>query len=133
MFVTTAVTGGFLAAINPMLTLLLSYDVFLLLNAFRVLNQTTEFIRLCSSKRHIYLNKLNFLGYHKEPKPDRISLQDIIYIGEYENKSLTLKNFGLLPSIARLMNKYKLGDKRDDEKVHDDGEFKTFYKFMANN
>jgi hypothetical protein len=101
MFVTTAVTGGFLAAINPMLTLLLSYDLFLLLNAFRVLNQTTEFIRLCSSKRHIYLNKL--------------------------------KNFGLLPSIARLMNKYKLGDQRDDEKVHDDGEFKTFYKFMANN
>jgi hypothetical protein len=58
---------------------------------------------------------------------------DVIYLGEYENKSLTLKNFGLLPSIARLMNKYKLVDEKDDGQVHNDGEFKTFYKFMANN
>ena len=104
MLISTGVTGFFFFMVNPMLPLVLTYDVFLLMNAFRVLNQVTEYKNLCSSKRHIFLNKLNFLGYLREPKRERISLQDIKYIGEYQNKSLTLTNYGLLPSLARLLN-----------------------------
>jgi hypothetical protein len=124
MVISTAATGMFLFVVNPMLTCLLSYDIFLLLNAFRVLNQTTEYINLCHSKRHIYLNKLNFLGYFREPKRERISLQDIKYIGEYQNKALTLQNYGLLPSLSRLLNW---------QVQPEGGDFSRFYKFLANN
>ena len=124
MLISTGVTGFFFFMVNPMLPLVLTYDVFLLMNAFRVLNQVTEYINLCSSKRHIFLNKLNFLGYLREPKRERISLQDIKYIGEYRNKSLTLTNYGLLPSLARLLN-YK--------SETEPGDFSKFYKFLANN
>lgn len=128
MLITTAVTGGFLAMINPYLLGLLTYDMFLLGNAFRVLSQTTEYINMCSSKRHIFLNKLNFLGYLKEPKTERISLREITYMGEYENKSLTMKHYGLLPSLAKLVQRFTT---YNHETI--DGDFSKFHKFMANN
>lgn len=129
MCISTSATGVFLSLINPYLVGLLLYDFFLLVNAFKVLNQTTEFIFLCSSKRHINLNRLNFLGYLREPKQERISLREITYIGEYENKALTFKNYGLLPSIARLINRFTSYGKQEAI----DGDFAKFHKFMANN
>jgi hypothetical protein len=129
MLITTGATGLMLGLVNPWLVGLLAYDAFLIANAFKVLNQTTEFINLCSSKRHIYLNRLNFLGYLREPKTERISLREIKYIGEYENRALNMKNFGLLPSIARLVNRFTNYSKNESV----DGDFSKFKKFMANN
>jgi hypothetical protein len=129
MCITTTAAGVCLSLINPYLAGLLVYDCYLLANAFKVLNQTTEFIFLCSSKRHILLNRLNFLGYLREPKQERISLREITYVGEYENKALTFKSFGLLPSIARLVERFTNYGKQTSF----EGEFCKFHKFMANN
>lgn len=52
-----------LGFLHPYLIVLMAYDYYLLFGFTRVLNQTTWAILLDSSKRHIYLNKLNFLGY----------------------------------------------------------------------
>jgi len=59
---------------------------------------------LDSSKRHIFLNRFNFLGYHTEFTKSRVPLIKIRFMGEYVNKYVTLDNRGLLPSIARIMN-----------------------------
>lgn len=47
------------------------------------------------------MNKLNFLGYETAPSKSRISLRDIKYMGEFENKFVTLNNFGILPSFSK--------------------------------
>jgi hypothetical protein len=59
---------------------------------------------LDQGKRHIYLNRLNFLGYMKHFDQRKISLRSIRFMGEYTNKYVTLDNKGLLPSISRLIN-----------------------------
>jgi len=69
------------------------------------MNQTANTIVLDESKRHVLLNKLNFLGYETAPKTERISLRDIKYMGEFENRSITMDNYGLLPSFSKLMKK----------------------------
>jgi hypothetical protein len=63
MCFTTGVAALGLALVHPVLPLLLTYDLFLLLKALQIMNQTTNLIILDKSKRHVFLNKLNFLGY----------------------------------------------------------------------
>lgn len=101
---TTAVATVALAAINPFLPLALLYDYYLLLGFTQVLNQTTFVITMDESKRNVFLNKLNFLGYETAPKKNRVNLRKITYMGPYTNKFITLDHKGLLPSISRLMN-----------------------------
>ena len=122
MWFTTTLAAGCLGLIHPALSLLLGYEYFLLLAATRIMNQTTNLIVLDRSKRSVLLNKLNFLGYEKQLNPKRIDLSKITFIGEYENTSVTLDNFGLLPSVSRYLAK-------EDEKNN----FRDFYKFMADN
>jgi hypothetical protein len=88
------------------------------------MNQTTKYIVLEESKRHIIINKLNFLGYETAPKLKRIKLSDIKYMGLFENRTVTQQNFGLLPSFALFF-----GRNQTEEK----GAFRFFYKFMADN
>lgn len=47
-------------------------------------------------------------------------------MGKFENRTVTQKHFGILPSFSIFYNR---NIKLDDEK----GQFKHFYKFMANN
>jgi hypothetical protein len=61
---TTGAATVMLAAINPFLPLALIYDYYLLLGFTKVLNQTTFAAVLDQSKRHVYLNRLNFLGFN---------------------------------------------------------------------
>ncbi|CDW83117.1 UNKNOWN [Stylonychia lemnae] len=148
---TTLLTTVFLGLINPLLPLVLTYDYFLLANYAKVLNQTTFVMALDASKRHVYLNRLNFLGYHTEMKETRIPLINIRFMGEYTNKYVTLDNRGLLPSFSRIMNygmplfnkktstydiNEKIGQKDivDTEKnlTDDQNNFKRFWRFMAN-
>ena len=122
MWFTTTLAAGCLGLIHPALSLLLGYEYFLLLAATRVMNQTTNLIVLDKNKRSVLLNKLNFLGYEKKLSPKCIDLANITYIGEYENTSVTLDNFGLLPSVSKYLG-------REGEKNN----FRYFYKFMADN
>ena len=124
MLFTTTLTAGALAMIHPALVLLLGYEYFLLLKATQILNQTTNLIVLEKTKRHVFLNKLNFFGYETKLKPKRIDLRDITFMGEYENTAVTMDNFGLLPSLAKHLRQSSDG-KQDN--------FRFFYKFMANN
>jgi hypothetical protein len=57
---------------------------------------------LDESKRHVYLNKLNFLGYETAPTTKRVSLREIKYMGLFENQSITQNNYGILPSFSKL-------------------------------
>lgn len=102
---TTLVATAGLFMVHPALTLLMLYDYYLLLGFTKVLNQTTFAMILDSGKRHIYLNRLNFLGFQTHFKEDKVSLRTVRYIGEYVNEFVALDNKGLLPSISRLMNK----------------------------
>jgi len=97
---------------------------------------------LDQSKRDVYLNKLNFLGYQTEVRPVKTNLRKIKYIGEYTNKFITLDHRGLIPSISRLMNfggkKQKKGletqvQTKVEETPRDKNNFKYFWKFMADN
>eukprot|EP00347_Sterkiella_histriomuscorum_P000391 403376042 len=99
----TTVTAGFLAMINPFLPLILTYDLYLLLGYSKVLNQTVFLIALDETKRNIMLNRFNFLGYKTEFKANRIDMKRVRYMGEYENKFVTLDSKGILPSLNRLM------------------------------
>lgn len=93
-----------LALINPYLTVLMAYDYYLLLGYSRVLNQTTFVMALDQNKRQIYLNRLNFLGYHTRFEDSKkYSLRQVRYIGEYVNEFVTMESKGLLPSIGRFM------------------------------
>ena len=76
---------------------------------------------LTETKRHVLLNKLNFLGYETAPSPHRVSLRDIRYMGLYENNFVAMDNYGLLPSFSRFM-------KKDEEAT---GVYRKFHKFMA--
>ena len=113
---TTAIATVGLALMNPFLPILLAYDYYLLLGFTKVLNQTTFVLVLDESKRHIYLNRLNFLGYQKHFEEKRISLRGVRFLGEYRNEYVTLDNKGLLPSISRLMN---FGGKSSQSKSND--------------
>ena len=104
MWFTTGVTAAVLAVFNPLLPAILAYDFFLLFKATQIMNQTCNLIVLEETKRHVRLNKLNFLGYYKEMKPKRLSLRDIKYMGLYENNAITHDNYGLLPSISQYLN-----------------------------
>ena len=73
---------------------------------------------LDESKRHVLLNKLNFLGYETAPKTERLSLREIKYMGEFENRAIKLM---------------KSGTESVDDNDHSRGNFRYFYKFMANN
>ena len=154
---TTALATVGLAMMHPVLPVLLAYDYFLLLGFTKVLNQTTFVLVLDQSKRHIYLNRLNFLGYMKHFEEKRISLRTVKFIGEYRNEYVTLDNKGLLPSISRLMNfggktgdrksthdlNEKIGNQKvkeedgassnEEKKDEDKNKFKYFWKFMAEN
>ena len=101
---TTAIATTALALVNPWLTLLMAYDYYLLLGFTKVLNQTTFVLILDQSKRHIYLNRLNFIGFMKKFEERKYSLRTVRYMGEYRNEYITLDNRGLLPSISRLLN-----------------------------
>lgn len=81
---------------------------------------------LDKTKRHVFLNKLNFLGYETAMNPARVSLRDIKYIGEYENPGLSMNNMGILPSMSKFFT-------TDDADGEAKGQFRSFYKFMANN
>jgi len=130
MWFTTSVSAFCLSMVSPWLALLLSYDFFLLIRATQIMNQTANTIVLDESKRHVLLNKLNFLGYETAPKTERISLRDIKYMGEFENKAITMDNFGLLPSFSKFYKKDSTEENNSDQSK---GSFRYFYKFMANN
>ena len=142
--------------VNPFLPLLLAFDYYRLLGFTKVLNQTTFVLVLDQSKRHIYLNRLNFLGYMKKFEEKRISLRSLKFMGEYRNEFVTLDNKGLLPSISRLMNfggtakrkevdlnekignqnetkESENGEGQNEQKEQDKSNFKYFWKFMAEN
>ena len=87
-------------------------------------------IALDESKRHVLLNKLNFLGYETEPDTKRISLREIKYMGHFENHSITQNNYGILPSFSKFFGKEKESDDPNDKSR---GHFRYFYKFMASN
>ena len=59
---------------------------------------------LDQSKRYVYLNRLNFLGYQKAFEERKYSLRSIRFLGDYTNEFVTLDNRGLLPSISRMLN-----------------------------
>jgi len=105
MWATTTVAATFLGLIHPALALLMSYDYYLLIRGTAVMNKTCNMVVLDKTKRHVFLSKLNFLGYERKPSPRRISLANIRFIGEYENTFITMDNFGLLPSIAQYMHR----------------------------
>ena len=100
MWLTTTMAAGFLGAMHPALALLMSYDYYLLLRGTAIMNQTCNIVVLDKTKRHVFLSKLNFLGYERKPVPVRISLANIRYLGEYENTFITMDNYGLFPSVA---------------------------------
>ena len=53
-----------------------------------------------------------------------------MYIGEYENKSITMRTLGLLPS----WQKYFVRDEESSKDATDEGgDFRYFHSFMANN
>lgn len=55
-------------------------------------------------------------------------------MGEYENKYLNMKHYGLLPGLAKLLTYYSSYDKQPStEQIPQEGEFRFFHKFMANN
>jgi hypothetical protein len=101
---TTLLATAALALVHPLMPALLLFDYYHLFGYAKVLNQTTFLLVLDQGKRHIYLNRLNFLGYMTKFEERRISLRDIRFMGEYTNKYVTLDNKGLLPSMSRLMN-----------------------------
>lgn len=146
MAFSTGFTAITLSFIHPWLPVLLSFDVLLLLHAFKTLNQTTNLIILDNYKRHVHLNKLNFLGFKRKESPKRIPLKRMLFLGKYHNKGLSLNNLGLLPSISYFMNygnqdsfpeldKTKQKNSQQDEKntENKNGNFEHFYKFMADN
>lgn len=129
MWFTTTVSAVCLGLVNPWLPILLTYDYYLLLKATQIMNQTANTIVLDESKRHVLLNKLNFLGYETAPKTERLSLRDIKYMGEFENRAITMDNYGILPTFSKLMK----NSQKDHEEDQSRGTFRYFYKFMANN
>lgn len=100
---TTAASTLLLGAVHPLLPILLFYDYFLLIGFTKVLNQTMFAAVLDKSKRYVYLNRLNFMGYMTKFKQERINLRDIRYMGVYKNNFITLDHRGLLPSISKLI------------------------------
>ncbi len=90
--------------IHPLMPIALAYDYFLLFGFTKVLNQTTFAIMLDESKRGVFINRLNFLGYNTKFEEKRYMMGSIKYLGVYTNKFVTMDNKGLLPSISRLMN-----------------------------
>jgi hypothetical protein len=115
MWLTTTVTATALALFNPYAPAVLLYDFYLLFKATQIMNQTCNMIVLDETKRHVHLNKLNFLGYYREQKQRRVSLRDVKYMGLYENTAITHNNYGLLPSISRYFN-YVQEKKEADKK-----------------
>lgn len=105
MWLTTGISAFCLGMVNIYLPLVLSYDFFLLFRATQIMNQTANTIVLDETKRYVYLNKLNFLGYETAPNTQRISLKDIKYMGEFENRAITMDNHGILPSFSKLLAK----------------------------
>jgi len=101
---TTAITGGMLSMIHPGLMLLLGYDVYLLFKSMAVMNQTVDMIVLHNNKKDVRMSKVNFLGYHKEGHAV-LPLSEIRFIGKVENTSVLLDNYGLLPSIGRMLRR----------------------------
>ena len=103
-----------LAMVHPLMPLLMLFDYYHLFGYAKVLNQTTFLLVLDQGKRHIYLNRLNFLGYMTKFEERKISLRNIRFMGEYTNKYVTLDNKGLLPSMSRLMNFGRSSEKKND-------------------
>ena len=111
------------------------------------MNKTCNLVILDRTKRHVLLSKLNFLGFERKPSPKRIDLANIRYLGEYENTFITFDNYGLLPSVARYMqrdNRPKENQENQDSEENKEEEkeenivksknnYRYFYKFMANN
>lgn len=81
----------------------------------RILNQTVVSIELDHTKKHLYIHRLNFLGYHVKPKEHRVSLRSVKFLNDYKNPYITLDFKGLIPSFSRLItfgprkNAIKLG------------------------
>lgn len=102
----TSVLGAALFAINPLLTLLTTYDAYLLTRYAFILNSTVFYLALHESKKHLTIGTLNFLGYvthvdHRD-KFERIALKEVKYTGQYENTFLNLEVTGLPPSWNRI-------------------------------
>ena len=129
MWVTTTIAATFLALIHPAMALLMSYDLYLLIRGTAVMNKTCNLIVLDKTKQHIYLSKLNFLGYARKPRPVRIALSKVRYTGDYENKFVTMDNYGLFPSIAQYIHRAKTSGVEDSSKNN----FRYFHRFIANN
>ena len=100
---TTAAATLFLGAINPFLACFLAYDYYLILGFTKVLNQTTFALVLDDTKRHVFLNRLNFLGYTTAFKEEKVNLRNIKYMGIYKNNFITLDHRGLLPSFSKMI------------------------------
>jgi len=150
MWFTTLVATGALGMIHPALPIVLAYDYFLLLAATKVLNRTCTWVALDSTKRHLNLNKLNFLGFGRAPSMARIPLNEVIYLGDFVNKSITMRNMGLLPSMQKFFVRDEEASKADFKKEDDSeepkvdaeadgavsgaaGDFRYFHSFIASN
>ena len=105
MWATTTITAAFLGLMHPAAALLMAYDYYLLLRGTAIMNKTCNMVILDRTKRHVLLSKLNFLGFERKPTPKRVDLANIRYMGEYENTFITFDNYGLLPSVARYMQR----------------------------
>lgn len=125
MWFTTLVTTGALAMVHPLLPIVLSYDYYLLLGATAVLNRTAATILLSKTKRHVYLNKLNFLGFEREESRQKINLKEIRYLGPYENKFITMHHMGLLPSMQKHFTRSA------EQSRSETGDFRHFIEFAA--
>ena len=128
MWFTTVFATGMLAFFHPALPLVLAYDYWLLLGATKVLNRTSTMILLDVTKRHLWLNKLNFLGYYREESRHKVNLNKIKYMGEFENTFITMGHMGLLPSMQRMFWR-----DREESKEKKQGDFRYFVEFMADN
>ena len=123
----TFFTGGLLSFIHPAASLLVGFDLYLLLKSMVVMNQTVDYILLEKNKTEIILSKINFLGYERE-KQLKVKLSEVRFLGKVENTSVLLENYGLLPSIGRMMRR-----KEDLEVAKEKNNFRYFLKFVARN
>ena len=59
----------------------------------------------------------------RRPSAHRIPLKNVIYLGEYENTSITMRTLGLLPS----MQKYFARDEEVSKTGDAGGDFRYFH------
>lgn len=107
----TAAATVVLSMVHPLLPLIMVYDYYKCARYMQLLNNTLIRMSISKSKRKIFLETLNFLGYWKKPKLVSYNITKCKYIRSFKNTSLNPNEIGWLPSIMaikRLIEKYIL-------------------------